>query len=124
MSAQTIGAITAELVRRGIPRWDKASHHPPICWWIYTDKDDEEVQCIHIAGRTEKDEEWQLEVICCLCHGHVGVVNVIDGDIAAVVASLQVWPGLTEAIEFALLALKLWKTELECRLAEEEEEAL
>ncbi|MCP9784142.1 hypothetical protein KBY83_12610 [Cyanobium sp. WKJ7-Wakatipu] len=121
MIMQTIGEVTAELVQRGIPRWDKESHHPPLSWWVFTDTTDEMVEVIHVVGRTENELEWQIEVICCL-HGHVDVLNVIDPDITEVIASLQVWPGLPEAIEFALMSQRIWDSGYYGALAEQEEE--
>jgi hypothetical protein len=108
MSAETIGDITAELVQCGIPRQEEG--HPDTktqaCWWIYTDTDDERIECIHIQGKTENDEKWQLEVVCDL-HGFVEAVNAIEAFITEVMGSLAFWPGLPTAIELALLAQRL-----------------
>ena len=113
-----IDEVVAELVARGIPKYDHDPRDrdwkgPSPCWWVHHPEPGPTAPqtCVLLAGSTE-DHEWQLEVSTCSCCDAVVCTQLIDED-GSTFGSVVFWPGLDAAIRFHQHASHLWEAEME-----------
>jgi hypothetical protein len=121
----TIGEITAELVARGIPRYDgepgdRDWHGPMPSWWIHHPEPGPNVPKSYLNLIGESDgNEWQLSVASCACCDAVLRTELI-GIHGETFSYIALWPGLDAAIRFHRHATELLEADLE-RIAKEAE---
>ena len=114
----TIGEIAAELVARGIPRYDGEQddpnwHGPIPAWWIHHPEPRPNVpkSYLNLIGDTDGDE-WQFSIASCACCDAVLRTELIDihGETFSYIA---LWPGLDAAIRFHRHATELLEADME-----------
>ena len=114
----TIGEITAELVARGIPRYDPDPmdtnwHGPSPCWWIHSPEPGPNIPKAYLNLEGESDgNEWQFSIASCACCDAVVRTELIDihGETFSYIA---LWPGLDAAIRFHRHASELLEADME-----------
>ena len=114
----TIGEITAELVAKGIPRYDhnptdRDWHGPEPCWWSHHPEPGHGIPQTYLGntGGTY-DNEWQFSIASCACCDAVVRTELVDihGETFSTIA---LWPGLDAAIRFHRYASELLEADLE-----------
>lgn len=102
-SRSTIGSVAAELVTRGVPRYDPdpespAWDGPELCWWTHHPEPARHRPRTYlgVTGITD-GHEWQLAIASCSCCDAVVRTELVDLD-GDTFCSLSFWPGLDAAI--------------------------
>ena len=121
----TIDEVAAELVARGIPKYDHEGKggdwHGLDPYWSVRHPEPSPTApqtSLQLAGSTD-GHEWQLKVNTCACCDAVVSTQLIDED-GEPFTSVRFWPGLDAAIRLHQHASELWGQEVERFLRKEE----
>jgi len=114
----TIGAVTAELVAQGLPKYDhnpadRNWRGPACCWWTHHPEPEPQSPRIIIGvdGITG-EHEWQFAVCSCHCCDAIVRIELVNID-GGTIGILPFWPGLKEAINLHRHVTRLWEAELD-----------
>ncbi len=114
----TIGEITAELLARGIPRYDhnpadRNWHVPSPCWWIHHPEPGPAIPRTYVGIEGDTDgHDWQFSIASCACCDAVVRTELVDIH-GETLSTIALWPGLDAAIRFHRHASELLEADLE-----------
>jgi hypothetical protein len=114
----TIGAVAAELVAQGLPKYDhnpadRDWHGPASCWWVHHPEPRPRAPrtVIGIDGITG-DHAWQFSIHSCHCCDAIVRTELVNIE-GHSIGLLPFWPGLEAAVTLHRHVTRLWEAELD-----------